>query len=113
MKLKEKHTLEEYEALPEDSPYQLIMGEPGMSPASNPRHRKTLKRLFIEFFKAIEEKNLGKVLFAPVDVYLDEVYANEGGHMRLTFSAKDQGKVKSAIVEDLEIDISELFKEVL
>ncbi len=183
MKLKEKHTVEDYEALPEGSPYQLIDGELVMSPAPNPWHQETLKRLFIEFFKAIEEGKLGKVFFAPVDVHLDkenafqpdlvvlfkqnmhkltakgiegapdivvevlspstayydlkkkkevyerrgvkeywivdpemeevEVYINDGGNFRLFSKAKKEGRVKSQVIDSLDIEIKELFKEVL
>ncbi len=183
MKLKEKHTVKDYEALPEGSPYQLIEGELVLSPASSPWHQEVLKKIFIKFFEAVEKKGRGKVLFSPVDVYLDEenafqpdlvvllkesrdrltekgiegapdvvvevlspstayydlrkkkevyerkgvkeywivdpemeeveVYINEGGNFRLFSRARIKGKVKSSLIKDLEIDLSELFKEVL
>ncbi len=183
MRLGERHTVKDYEALPEGSPYQLIMGELVMSPAPNPLHQEVLKRMFLEFHEAIERKKLGKVFFAPIDLYMDEenvfqpdmvvllrgniqkltekgiegvpdlvvevlspstayydlkekkevyerkgvkeywivdpkveeveVYVNEGGHFRLFSHARDEGRVRSHTVEGLEIDVKELFKEVL
>ncbi len=68
--VKERKTVKDYEKLPEGSPYQLIDGEFVMSPAPSPFHQIVLSRLFIKFNEAISGKGL--VLFAPVDVYLDE-----------------------------------------
>ena len=72
MRLKERKTIKDYEALPEGAPYQLIDGEFVMSPAHDPFHQELLKRVFLKFFGAIEETGNGKVLFAPVDVYINE-----------------------------------------
>lgn len=182
MRVKEKKTLKDYEALPEGAPYQLVEGELVMSPASGPFHQELLKRVFLKFYKAVEEAEKGKVLFAPIDVYLDgenafqpdlvvllkgseskisekgiegapdlvvevlspstayydmkkkkavyersgvkeywivdpemgevEVYVNEGGSFRLFSKSKEQGRVRSALLQDFEVDIKELFEEV-
>ena len=183
MKLKERKTVKDYEALPEGAPYQLIDGELVMSPAPNPFHQELLKRIFLRFYKVIEETEKGKVLFAPIDVYLDEenafqpdlvvllkdslgkitekgvegapdmvvevlspstayydlrkkkevyekagvkeywivdpdmeeieVYVNEGGNFRIFSKAKKQGRVRSSLIRNLEIELKDLFKEVL
>ncbi len=183
MRLKEKKTVKDYESLPEGSPYQLIDGELIMSPAPKFDHQRVLKRLFLKFFEAVEQKGRGEVVFSPVDVYLDEenafqpdlvvilkgsrdkisqrgvegapdvvaevlspstayydlkkkkevyerrgvkeywvvdpemgeveVYTNEGGSFRLLQKAKRKGKVRSSLIEGLEIEVKELFKEVL
>ena len=183
MKLKERKTVKDYEALPEGAPYQLIEGELVMSPAPNPFHQELLKRVFLRFYKAVEEAGNGKVLFAPVDVYLDEenafqpdlvvllkdslekitekgvkgapdvvvevlspstayydlrkkkevyeragvkeywivdpemeeveVYTNEGGSFRIFSKAKKEGKVRSSLIKGLEIELKDLFEEVL
>ena len=183
MKLKERKTVKDYEALPEGVPYQLIDGELVMSPAPNPFHQELLKRIFLRFYKVIEETEKGKVLFAHIDVYLDEenafqpdlvvllkdslgkitekgvegapdmvvevlspstayydlrkkkevyekagvkeywivdpdmeeveVYVNEGGNFRIFSKAKKQGRVRSSLIRNLEIELKDLFKEVL
>ncbi len=72
MRLKEKHTLKDYEALPEGAPYQLIEGELVISPAPSFWHQKVLKRLFLRFHERVEKAGIGEVVFSPIDVYLDE-----------------------------------------
>lgn len=71
MKLVEKrYTVEDYEKLPEGSPYQLIEGELVMSPAPIPYHQIVLGNLYTILRRELREKAF--VLFAPVDLYLDE-----------------------------------------
>ena len=183
MKLKERKTVKDYEALPEGAPYQLIEGELVMSPAPNFQHQRILKRLFLKFYEKVEKAGSGEVVFSPVDVYLDEenvfqpdlvvllkdslgkitergvegapdvvvealfpstayydlrkkkevyekagvkeywivdpemeeleVYTNEGGSFRIFSKAKKEGKVKSSLIKGLEIELKDLFKEVL
>jgi Uma2 family endonuclease len=69
--VKKKHTYEDYHNLPEGAPYQLIHGELIMTPAPATYHQRISKRLEWELLK-LEEKGLGEVLYAPVDVYFSE-----------------------------------------
>ncbi|SNZ16856.1 Uma2 family endonuclease [Hydrogenobacter hydrogenophilus] len=69
---KKKYTIEDYEKLPEGSPYQLIEGELVVSPAPSPEHQRVSIRLSVMLFHHLKEKTKGEVLYAPVDVYLDE-----------------------------------------
>ncbi|MCS7308111.1 MAG: Uma2 family endonuclease [Aquificaceae bacterium] len=71
MKVVEKrYTVEDYEKLPEGSPYQLIEGELVMSPASMPYHQMVSGNIYVMLRKNLGGKAL--VLYAPVDVYLSE-----------------------------------------
>ncbi|QWK13523.1 MAG: Uma2 family endonuclease [Aquificota bacterium] len=69
---KKRYTIEDYERLPEGSPYQLIEGELVMSPAPGYEHQETEKRFFIKLYELVEKTKKGKVFIAPFDVYLDQ-----------------------------------------
>ncbi len=71
-KTKKQYTYEDYERLPEGAPYQLIGGELIMVPSPVPYHQIISRRIGFELWKYIEEKKLGEVLYAPIDVYLSE-----------------------------------------
>jgi Uma2 family endonuclease len=68
--LERKYTVEDYEKLPEGSPYQLIEGELVMSPAPIPYHQMVLGNIYSILRRELKGKGL--VLFSPVDLYLDE-----------------------------------------
>ena len=68
---RKKSTYEDYHRLPEGAPYQLIGGELIMTPATTPYHQIIAQNLNRELLK-LQEKKIGKVLFAPIDVYLSE-----------------------------------------
>jgi len=68
----EKKTIADYEALPEGSPYQLIEGELIISPAPGFEHFRSSKRVFLKLYRLIEDAGKGEVIYAPVDLYLDE-----------------------------------------
>ena len=72
MKTIEKKTIADYEALPEGSPYQLIEGELIISPAPGFEHFRSSKRVFLKLYRLIEDAGKGEVIYAPVDLYLDE-----------------------------------------
>lgn len=65
-------TIEHYRRLPEGAPYELMEGELVMVPAPSPRHQLVLLRLARILDLYVEEHDLGTVLTAPVDLYLDE-----------------------------------------
>ncbi|WP_340691145.1 Uma2 family endonuclease [Hydrogenobacter thermophilus] len=69
---KKKYTTQDYEKLPEGSPYQLIEGELIMSPAPSPEHQRVSIRLSSKLFNLLSKSKKGEVLYAPVDVYLNE-----------------------------------------
>ncbi|MEJ7619506.1 MAG: Uma2 family endonuclease [Aquificaceae bacterium] len=72
MKTLEKKTVADYEALPEGSPYQLIEGELVMSPAPGFEHFRSQRNILLRLFRLILEAGKGEVIYAPVDLYLDE-----------------------------------------
>lgn len=70
---KEKsYTYKDYAKLPEGSPYQLIGGELVMTPSPVPYHQIISMRMEYELLKFVEERKLGIILDAPIDVYLSE-----------------------------------------
>ena len=72
MKTLEKKTVADYEALPEGSPYQLIEVELVMSPAPGFEHFGSSFNLVLRLADAIYRTGKGRVIYAPVDLYLDE-----------------------------------------
>jgi Uma2 family endonuclease len=66
-----------FRSLPEGTLAQVIRNQLVMSPASNSKHQQVLKRIFLQINEKVEREGLGEVLFAPVDVYLDEENAFE------------------------------------
>jgi|SRR3990172_4176153 len=70
--VKEKHDIKDYKLLPEGSPYQLIEGELVMTPAPTTIHQIISGNVFIKMTAFVKEKSAGLVLYAPVDVYIDE-----------------------------------------
>jgi len=69
---KEVYTYADYAILPEGAPYQLIGGKLVMTPAPTTYHQIICMRLEGKILNFITERDLGLVLFAPVDVYFEE-----------------------------------------
>ncbi len=64
-------TFEAYLALPEmEQRYEIVDGVLIIPPASTPAHQWFLKRIFSRLDNFVEEKELGVVLFAPVDLLI-------------------------------------------
>lgn len=71
-KTKKQYTYEDYAKLPEGAPYQLIGGELIMTPSPVPYHQIISRKIGFELVKFIEERKIGEVIYAPMDVYLSE-----------------------------------------
>jgi Uma2 family endonuclease len=66
-------TYKEYEALPADGRrYELHAGELSVIPAPVPRHQRILASLNEVVRQHVKSRGLGEVLFAPIDVILDD-----------------------------------------
>jgi Uma2 family endonuclease len=63
--------MEAYELMPEGTLCQLINDVLIMSPAATPNHQRYSKKIFKAIEKYVEEKELGEVLYSPIDVYLN------------------------------------------
>ncbi len=72
MVVKLKSPLERYLELPEGAPYQLIGGELIMTPSPSTNHQRVSRDLEEKMVRYVEENGLGEVLYASIDVYLDE-----------------------------------------
>jgi Uma2 family endonuclease len=72
--LEKRFTYEDYKALDVDDTYlyELINGELVKKAAPSPAHQRILKKLFLAMNKHVETAKSGELLFAPIDVFLDE-----------------------------------------
>lgn len=66
---------EVFQMLPEGTLAEVIDNQLFMAPAPTPFHQETSGDLFTEINLFVKRNKLGKVFFAPVDLYLDE-YSN-------------------------------------
>lgn len=103
---KKTYTLEDYLKLPEGAPYQLIKGELVMSPSPSTVHQEILKILAVKLVNFAEDRGLGKVYLAPVDVYLSDTDVYQ---LDIIFILKDRlniiGERKIEDAPDLVIEI--------
>ena len=70
--VKEKHTIKDYKLLPEGAPYQLIEGELVMTPSPTTSHQIISGNLNEKIRVFVKEKSAGLLLYAPIDIYLDD-----------------------------------------
>lgn len=105
--IKKSYTYEDYARLSEGATYQLIGGELVMTPAPGKRHQIVLKNLLKVLDDYTEGKDLGEVLFAPMDVYLapHETYQPD-----LLFIAKERLEISA---EDKVNGAPDLIVEIL
>lgn len=68
----EKHTYEDYAALPEGAPYELIDGTLVMTPSPTPYHQIVQSNLEFVLQQFVRSHRVGLVLSAPIDVYLSD-----------------------------------------
>lgn len=69
--VKEKHTIKDYKLLPEGAPYQLIDGELVMTPSPTTFHQIISGNINEKLRAFVKKRGAGLVLFAPIDIYLD------------------------------------------
>ena len=68
---KRKFTYEDYLKTPDDQRYELIEGDLIMTPSPVPYHQWLLKNIGFALESFVREKKMGKIFYAPCDVYLD------------------------------------------
>jgi Uma2 family endonuclease len=91
---KKKYTYADYEKLPEGAPYQLIGGELVKSPSPTVLHQDIISALFRKLVPFVDS-GMGKVYFAPLDVYLSEVETYQPDLMFITNERLDIIKEKN------------------
>jgi Uma2 family endonuclease len=69
---KKKATVEDYMKLPEGAPFELIEGNLVQEPSPEYGHQRASMSLSSDMHQFVRKNNLGEVLAAPMDVYLDE-----------------------------------------
>ncbi|MEQ9304915.1 MAG: Uma2 family endonuclease [Marinoscillum sp.] len=67
-----KTIMEVYKGLPEGTLAELIDNQIYMSPSPLTKHQVLLNEINFSLKKYLDQNNLGTVLIAPLDVYLDE-----------------------------------------
>ena len=67
-----KATVEDYKKLPEGAPFELIEGNLVKEPSPEYLHQKVSMYLSSDMHQFVKSQDLGEVLAAPMDVYLDE-----------------------------------------
>src|SRR5687767_11781314 len=67
-------TAHDYRELPDAPPYyQLIEGELYMSPSPSFFHQHIITNLARLFLRYLDEKDIGKIFFAPLDTFLTDL----------------------------------------
>ena len=69
---KRKYTYEDYCQLPSDIRAEVLDGELLMCASPNTRHQRVSREIQFQFCLWVEEKGLGEVLDAPMDVVLSQ-----------------------------------------
>lgn len=74
-----KLTYDEFQTLPRDGSkrFELIEGEVFMTPSPNTKHQIAASNLHFALRKFVQERNLGRVFFAPYDVVFSKWTALE------------------------------------
>jgi Uma2 family endonuclease len=68
-----KLTYDDYILIPEDGlRHEVLDGEHFVSPAPRPRHQIVLANLHFKLMSFVNQKRLGRVLFAPLDFVFDQ-----------------------------------------
>jgi len=67
-----KFTYEDYALLPEDRRYEVIDGEPFLTPAPSPKHQDVVLELVRILADFVQRRSLGKVVLSPCDVLLSK-----------------------------------------
>ncbi|HYV94235.1 MAG TPA: Uma2 family endonuclease [Chitinophagales bacterium] len=67
-----KATIEDYQKLPEGARFELIEGHLVQEPSPEYGHQRLSMSLSSQMHQFVEKNNLGEILAAPIDVYLDE-----------------------------------------
>src|SRR5512145_3095023 len=65
-------TYEDYVQLPNDGKrYEILEGELAVTPAPSTKHQVTSANLFKRVSRYIDDNNLGRLLYAPIDLILE------------------------------------------
>jgi Uma2 family endonuclease len=67
-----KFTYEDYCLLPEDRRYEVVDGEPFLTPAPTPNHQDIVLELVTRLREFVNARKLGRVVLSPCDVLLSK-----------------------------------------
>jgi Uma2 family endonuclease len=103
---KKRSTIEDYERLPEGSPYQLIGGELIMTPSPTPFHQGISQNIELSLGAFVMSKKLGRLFSAPLDIKFSEYDVFQPD---IIFVRKERlslvGREKFNIIPDLVVEI--------
>ncbi len=72
-KPKRRLTVDDYLLMPDHGKLlQLIDGDFIMAPSPSLKHQEVSKNIELEFAKFLEKNSIGKILYAPIDYYVDK-----------------------------------------
>jgi Uma2 family endonuclease len=87
--------------------YELINGDLVRKAAPSPEHQLILRNLAFEMHQFVRERNFGTVLFAPIDVFLDDYNAPQPDLLFISESKK------SIITKDGIIGVPDIVVEII
>ena len=100
-------TYEDYVLLPNDrNRYEILEGELTVTPAPSTKHQSASANLFKLLSRHIDDRNLGKLFYAPIDLILDPTTILQPD-LLFVFSARQHIITERAIegVPDLVVEI--------
>jgi len=100
-------TYEDYVLLPNDrNRYEILEGELTVTPAPSTKHQNASANLFKLLSRHIDDRNLGKLFYAPIDLILDPTTILQPD-LLFVFSARQHIITERAIegVPDLVVEI--------
>ena len=100
-------TYEDYVLLPNDrNRYEILQGELTVTPAPSTKHQSASANLFKLLSRHIDDRNLGKLFYAPIDLILDPTTILQPD-LLFVFSSHQQVITERAVegVPDLVVEI--------
>ena len=100
-------TYEDYVLLPNDrNRYEILQGELTVTPAPSTKHQSASANLFKLLSRHIDDRNLGKLFYAPIDLILDPTTILQPD-LLFVFSSHQQIITERAVegVPDLVVEI--------
>jgi len=99
-KVKKYYTYDDYLKIDDGNRYELIEGELVLTPSPGTLHQIVAGNVFMLLNISVRKDNAGKVIFAPLDVVLDETAKHNTFQPDIVFISKD----RLSIIEETRIN---------